>query len=116
MKSFQDTRARSSKPTTRLRERAEKPTVRNYEKTVSAADAITPRLQVFTISLDSVPRSLRRPDDIMGLPLDPKAAFLLMNIDGLLNVQTLIDVTGMPERVVIPLLAKLLELHVIAVS
>ena len=50
----------------------------------------------------------------MMLPLDHRAAFILMHIDGKTNLRTLVDVTGMVPEEVVTMVERLLELHAIA--
>ena len=50
----------------------------------------------------------------MKLPLDSRAAFVLMHVDGKTNLRTLIDVTGMIPDEIVVILERLLELHAIA--
>ena len=66
------------------------------------------------LSLGAVPRRLVNDKEMMRLPLDHRAAFVLMHIDGKTNLRTLIDVTGLVPEEVVALVERLLELQAIA--
>lgn len=66
------------------------------------------------LSLGAIPRRIVDNNGVMLLPLDHRAAFVLMHIDGKTNLRTLIDVTGMVPEEVVAMVERLLELHAIA--
>lgn len=66
------------------------------------------------ISLGAVPRRLVDERAMMTLPLDHRAAFVLMSIDGKTAIRSLIDVTGMAPDEVLVLVERLVELKAIA--
>jgi hypothetical protein len=78
--------------------------------------ASTPRPVSGGIALESVPRLVRRPQSLTGLPLDHKIGFVLALIDGETNVQTLIDVAGMPPLEVVSTIEHLVELGVVVLG
>jgi hypothetical protein len=78
--------------------------------------ASTPRPVSGGIALESVPRLVRRPQSLIGLPLDHKTGFVLALIDGETNVQTLIDVAGMPPVEVVSTIERLVELGVVVLG
>lgn len=53
------------------------------------------------------PRAIKSGDALRRLPLDPKRAFLLSLIDGSLDVETLIEVSGFERRDVLEMLREL---------
>jgi hypothetical protein len=67
------------------------------------------------LALGCVPRRIVDDKEMMALPLDHRAAFLLMHIDGKTPLHTLIDVTGMHADEVVVLVERLVELHAVAV-
>jgi hypothetical protein len=73
----------------------------------------TPRPRV---NIHSKPRIVKYESELVDLPLDPRAAFLLGLIDGKSRVQTLVDMSGMEESDVIELLERLLVFGVIALE
>lgn len=66
------------------------------------------------ISLGAVPRRLVDERAMLTLPLDHRAAFVLMSIDGKTAIRSLIDVTGMAPDEVLVLIERLVELKAIA--
>lgn len=66
------------------------------------------------LSLGAIPRRIIDNNGVMLLPLDHRAAFVLMHIDGKTNMRSLIDVTGMVAEEVVAMVERLLELHAIA--
>lgn len=75
--------------------------------------APTPRPHV---TIHSKPRVVKDESEIVDVPLDPRAAFLLGLVDGKSRVQTLIDISGLEEAVVIDLLERLLVFGVITLD
>lgn len=67
------------------------------------------------ISLAAVPRRLVDESQMMSMPLDSRAVFLLMAIDGKTALRSLIDVTGMAPEEVVVLVERLIELKAVAV-
>lgn len=79
-----------------------------------AADCTpTPRPR---ISIHAKPRVVKHEAELVDVPLEPRAAFLLGLIDGKSRVQTLIDISGMEEADVVELLERLLVFGVISVD
>lgn len=66
------------------------------------------------ISLGAIPRRLVDENEMMSLPLDHRAAFLLMSIDGRTPIRSLVDVTGMQPEEVLVLVERLVELKAVA--
>lgn len=67
------------------------------------------------LGLACVPRRIVDNDAMMKLPLDSRAAFVLMHIDGKTSLRTLIDVAGMPPDEVVVLVERLVELRAVAI-
>jgi hypothetical protein len=63
-----------------------------------------------------VPRVVMAMADILSLPLDTRAGYLLSRIDGQTSVDGLVDVTGFPTSEVIALLVLLTSLGAIVVD
>lgn len=75
------------------------------------ADGVpTPRPRV---PLGCVPRRVMAERDLLALPLDHRAGFVLAHVDGETSVRTLIDVCGLPHDELVDLVADLLALRVI---
>lgn len=66
------------------------------------------------LALTCVARRIVDEKEMLALPLDHRAAFVLMHIDGKTNLRTLIDVTSMPPEEVVALVERLVELRAIA--
>jgi hypothetical protein len=62
-----------------------------------------------------VPKLVAPAEKLVGLPLDHKAGFVIACIDGESNVQTLIDVSGLPPIDVVATLEQLVGLGVLIV-
>jgi hypothetical protein len=60
-------------------------------------------------SLDRVPHLAVDASCLRGLPVDHRAGFLLAEIDGQLDMETLVDVSGMPRLDTLRILFRLLE-------
>lgn len=73
----------------------------------------TPRPHV---TIHSKPRVVKYESELVDVPLEPRAAFLLGLVDGRSRVQTLVDMSGMEEPVVIELLERLLVFGVITLD
>jgi hypothetical protein len=71
----------------------------------------TPRPRM---SLGTVPTRLVDDKGMMALPLDPCAAFVLVNVDGKTPLGSLADVTGIPPEEVLLLVERLVELKAVA--
>lgn len=67
------------------------------------------------LGLACVPRRLVDDNQMLKLPLDHRAAFVLMHIDGKTSLRTLIDVAGMPADEVVVLVERLVELRAVSV-
>jgi len=67
------------------------------------------------LALGAIPRRLVDAKEMLALPLDHRAAFVLMHIDGKTTVRTLVDVTGMLPDELVSLVERLLELKAISV-
>ncbi|MBX3225955.1 MAG: hypothetical protein KIT84_29735 [Labilithrix sp.] len=67
------------------------------------------------LALGAIPRRLVDDREMLALPLDHRAAFVLMHIDGKTPLRTLVDVTGMLPEEVVTLVERLLELKAIAI-
>jgi hypothetical protein len=65
-------------------------------------------------ALRGAPKLLMTPTQISALPLDPRAGFLLMHIDGFARVDEIVDACAMPQSETITILRQLLALRVIA--
>lgn len=114
---FHESMKRASRTTVRLRESAEKETLRGaWALEPTTGEITTPRAVTGGISLASVPRLARRREDIANLPLDGRAGFLLSLIDDTTNVQTLIDVAAIAPSEVVELLERLVALGVIVLG
>jgi hypothetical protein len=66
------------------------------------------------LSLATVPTRLVDDKGMMALPLDPRAAFLLVNIDGKTPLGSLADLTTMTPEEVLVLVERLVEMKAIA--
>jgi hypothetical protein len=62
------------------------------------------------VSLFAVPWLVVSYLDLQRLPLDSRAGFILSLIDGRCTVQTMLDISGMPEEETLDLLRELLRL------
>jgi hypothetical protein len=63
--------------------------------------------------LSCIPQRVMAEKELLSLPLDHRAAFLLAHVDGATSVRTIIDVSGMPHEETVALVERLLALHVI---
>ena len=64
-------------------------------------------------TLEQRPRVLLKPDEIRWLDLDPRAGFILAQIDGGLSYEDLYDVCGLPRLDTVRILAQLVAEKVI---
>ena len=64
-------------------------------------------------SLTAVPTLRVGPEVYRALSLDPPAAFLIANMDGICTIEMLLDVAGMPRLEALRILVELMEEHVI---
>ncbi len=68
------------------------------------------------IALGAVPKRIVRDSELLNLPLDHRAGFVLAHIDGSTDLATLIDVCGMTHDALVALLQQLLSLRVIRLT
>jgi hypothetical protein len=66
--------------------------------------------------LSAIPRRVMADKDLLGLPLDHRAGFVLALIDGATSIRTIIDLCGMPQDELIHLVERLLMLQVIELT
>ena len=62
-----------------------------------------------------VPRIVRTKAEVAAAPIDHRAGFLLAHIDGVTNVQGLVDIAAMPENEVWEILERLRRLGIVAI-
>ncbi len=111
---FHESMKRASRTTVKLRESAEKETLRGeWAVEPTTGEVTTPRAVTGGISLASVPHVLRRREELASLPLDGRDGFLLSLIDDATSVQTLIDVAAIAPSEVVAILQRLVALGVI---
>src|SRR5690242_8666643 len=60
-----------------------------------------------TLRMDAVPRVAIDEAELRAQPLDHRAGFLLAQVDGMSNVETLLDLSGMPREEALGMLAML---------
>lgn len=63
-----------------------------------------------------VPVVVKSALELRALPLDPRAGFVLTHIDGNTDLESLIDLTGLPEQETLAIIASLLSLGALAFS
>jgi hypothetical protein len=63
-------------------------------------------------AMTRVPRVTVARNELSTLPLDPRAAFVLMHIDGMATIEMVLDVCAMPEHEALRLLVQLKNLGV----
>ncbi|HVH40726.1 MAG TPA: hypothetical protein VM925_00230 [Labilithrix sp.] len=78
-----------------------------------AEGVATPRPKM---PLSCIPRRAMADKEMLSLPLDHRAGFLLAHLDGATNIRTLIDVCGMPNDELITLVEQLVALRVIKLT
>jgi hypothetical protein len=64
-------------------------------------------------SLQSVPELVKTMDELRELPLDPRAAFLLMHVDGWTDLETVLDMAPLPHEESLAVFEHVLGLGVI---
>lgn len=74
------------------------------------------RPSTHSFSLQSIPRVIVTPSQLLALPLDPLTGFLLARIDGVSTLQTLLDVSAMPAGQAMSLLEQLIELGAVELA
>jgi len=79
-------------------------------------DAVGPSTPRPRVSLEAVPRIVANAARIRSLPIGPREAFLLTHVDGIGDLRTLIDVTGMTRLEVSMLIEKLIDLGAIELA
>ena len=82
-------------------------------KRVDTKDGLGPVSSVPLLKFDSIVRVVKTAREIMGLPLDSRSAYVLSLIEGPMSVETIVDLSSVPEREVIVILEQLLTLGVI---
>lgn len=68
------------------------------------------------LTLESVPVLAMDPTRIVGFKLDHRAGFVLSHVDGLSNVETILDVSGMSSEEALKILNELAQMGVIRAS
>jgi len=68
------------------------------------------------LTLTSVPQVNVSPGELLGLPLDHRAGFMLTRVDGASDVEAILNVAGMPETEAFELLEKLLTIGVLSIT
>ncbi len=63
-----------------------------------------------------VPVVVKSPGELRALPLDPRAGFVLTHIDGNTDLESLLDLTGLPEQETLAIVASLLSLGALSFS
>jgi hypothetical protein len=63
-----------------------------------------------------IPRVVKSPGEIAKLPIDNRAGFLLMQMDGMQTMEEILDVCAMPAGEALDLIEKLRELGVIVIE
>lgn len=117
MVTFHESMKRASRTTVKLRDRAEKETIRGpWKDEPGTGEVATPRASTGGISLASVPHLVRRREELASLPLDARDGFLLAHIDDSTTVQTLIDVSAMSPSEVVEIIERLVKLGVITLG
>jgi hypothetical protein len=62
-----------------------------------------------------IPRVVMVPALVRDLPIDPRVAFVLSQVDGQSSLETLVDLTGFDRAEVLSILARLVRLGAITV-
>lgn len=68
------------------------------------------------MSSRQIPRLLLAPHEISSLPMDPRGAFLLMQVDGMQTMEEILDVCAMPEAEALEIIERLCELGAITLD
>lgn len=63
-----------------------------------------------------VPVVLKSPRELRALPLDHRAGFVLTHIDGNTDLQSVIDLVGLPEQETLAIVASLVSLGALSFS
>jgi hypothetical protein len=66
------------------------------------------------VALSCIPRRMVTDTELMALPLDHRAAFVLMNVDGRTSIRSLIDVTGMDAEELVAMIERLHDMSAIS--
>lgn len=66
--------------------------------------------------MGSIPKRIVEDRELVTLPLDHRAAFVLSHVDGKTDVRTLIDVCAMTHDELVAVIERLLSLRAIAWS
>lgn len=74
------------------------------------------KLRMRLAPLDRVPRLTRTVAELGSLVEDPKTAYILSFVDGVLPLETIVDVVGLPEVEVLKLVDRLLVENAIVFS
>jgi hypothetical protein len=85
----------------------------DIEAALALADRVRARER---LPLDAVPVVTVTRDALMKLPLDHRAGFLLTRIDGMSNIQSIIDISAMPFDEAMLLLEKLLTVGALGLA
>lgn len=93
----------------------EEPPVDAKDCTRLAPEGLVPSILTLT-ERHSIPRLLMGPREIAKLPLDPRAGFLLGNIDGMQTLEEILDVCGMPPEEAIAIIRMLEKLGAIEIE
>lgn len=99
-------------PPRRADSRSEEPAVRDFvpEAEVGQGGVATPRPK---LPLGSIPRKKMGAAQLLALPLDHRAGFVLAHIDGKTSMRTLLDVCGMSHDEIKDVLEHLVKLRAI---
>jgi hypothetical protein len=68
------------------------------------------------VALSSIPKQVMPNDELVTLPLDHRAGFLLAHMDGATSLRTIIDISGMPQNELTNLIEVLLAFNVIRLA
>jgi hypothetical protein len=66
--------------------------------------------------LSCVPRRRMAAKDLLALPLDHRAGFVLAHVDGTTDIRTLVDVCGMPQEELVEIVDRLVRLQVLELT
>lgn len=76
-------------------------------------DQVGARAGSYAMSARQAPRLAKGKKDLASAPIDPKAAFLLSQIDGTLTVDDLADLTGMAREDVVAICERMARLGLV---
>lgn len=85
----------------------------DIDAALALADRIPARER---LPLTAVPVVTVTADSLMKLPLDHRAGFMLTRIDGISNVQSIIDISAMPVEEAMQILEKLLTVGALGLA